>query len=107
MPSQPRVTIEALGRSYTFETRGDAAKAGEAAALATEIIRKVEENVRGAGITDKTALLVLAVLDVAGQLAAAREIHRQFVERIGARSGALLSRVAGIPGNRPGPSDGK
>ncbi|MBU2490457.1 MAG: cell division protein ZapA [Proteobacteria bacterium] len=93
MPSQPRVTIEALGKSYTFETRGESRQAEEAAGLASQIIRKVETSVGEAGGADKIALLVLAVLDAAGQLVAAGENHRQFVERIGARSGELLSRI--------------
>ncbi|MBW1988422.1 MAG: cell division protein ZapA [Deltaproteobacteria bacterium] len=93
MTSQQRVTIRVLGKEYTFETQGDPAEVREAARLAEETIQRVQSHFANRGQGDKAALLVLAIMDICGRYAAFSKEHQRFIERIGARSEALLDRI--------------
>jgi len=75
-------TIELFGQSYTFETDGDVSQAKKIAAFVVDEVTKVRHEVMktSATITDM-AILILAILNIAGRNFELEKSQTEFSEK--------------------------
>ena len=88
------VTIDVLGRTFTFESHAEKDQAQKVADFVTERVNKTDAGFgRSAGMNREVAVMVLTVLGIANELLELKEGHQNFVGEIDKRSKRLLDMI--------------
>lgn len=100
-----RVTIDVLGRKFTFETQADEERANEVARFVSERVDGVQKALGATSGGKDIAIIVLAAMGIASDFFALKDDHDQLVQTVKARSRKLLSNLGEggeIEKERPG-----
>jgi cell division protein ZapA (FtsZ GTPase activity inhibitor) len=83
-------TIELFGQSYTFETDGDVSQAKKLAAFVVDEVTKVRQEVTKTSATiSDMAILILAILNIAGRNIEFEKSQTEFSKKISERVARL------------------
>jgi cell division protein ZapA (FtsZ GTPase activity inhibitor) len=88
------VTLQILGRKFTFQTDSGVPDAKKVAALFDEAVQRVQSQFDGKPLTvDRETLLVLTGLNLASEHFKREEQYHQFCNRMTKKSAVVLSEL--------------
>jgi len=88
------ITLQILGRTFTFQTESDAPDAKKVAALFEEAVEKVQRQYEGKLVNvDKETILILTGLNIASEQFKLEERYQQLCNRVTEKSAVVLNEL--------------
>lgn len=88
------VTLQILGRKFTFQTESGVPDAKKVAALFEDAVRKVQSQFDGKPVNvDRETMLVLTGLNIASEHFKREERYHRILNRMTEKSAAVLSEL--------------
>ena len=88
------ITLQILGRTFTFQTESEAPDAKEVAALFEEAVKKVQHQYEGKLVNvDKETILILTGLNIASEKFKLEERYERLCSRVTERSAVVLNEL--------------
>ena len=88
------ITLQILGRTFTFQTESDAPDAKKVATLFEEAVKKVQQQYEGKLVNvDKETILILTGLNIASEKFKIEESYQRLCSGVAEKSAVVLSEL--------------